>query len=141
MLATENKNNAKMLSMENFGDWLVEELEKRGWSQSDLVKTAGISRGTLSNIISGTRGVGSDSLVAIAEALKISPITIFRKAGLLPSGPADEVKFEDWKYLLNKLPPAEQEEVRQIIEMKIDRRQKAEQTSRSSKFKDGKVKK
>jgi len=93
-----------------------------------LVKNAGISRGTLSNIISGTRGVGIDSLLAIAQAFNISPVTIFRKAGVLPEG-GENTSFEDWQFLLNQLPPDEQEEVRKIIEMKIERRQKAEQAA------------
>lgn len=140
MFATENTLNARMLSMENFGSWLLAELEKRDWSQSDLVKTAGISRGTLSNIISGTRGVGNESMIAIAHALKMSPVTIFRKAGLLPEG-GDDTNFEDWQYLINKLPTEEQEEVRKIIEMKIERRQKEDRSARASSFTTGKVKK
>lgn len=141
MLATENKLNAKILSMENFGGWLLEEIEKRGLSQSDLVRMAGISRGTLSNIISGTRGVGNESMVAIANALKISPITIFRKAGLLPDDKNSEASFDDWQHILSQLTKDEQEEIRQIVELKIERRQKAEKTERAANFKQSKVKK
>jgi transcriptional regulator with XRE-family HTH domain len=140
MISKENNKCDKMLSMENFGDWLLQELEKRDWSQSDLVKNAGISRGTLSNIISGNRGVGFDSLLAIAHAFKISPISIFRKAGILPEG-GDEASFADYNHLLSQLTTEEQEEIRQIMEMKIERRQKAEQSARSAKFKPGKVNK
>jgi len=141
MLATEYKTNAKMLSMENFGEWLIQEIDKRGWTQSDLVRLSGISRGTLSNIISGTRGVGNDSMVAIAHALKISPVTIFRKAGLLPPDTSEKVSFEDWQYIISQLTPDEQEEIRQIVELKIERRQKAEKSERAKNFKSGKVKK
>jgi transcriptional regulator with XRE-family HTH domain len=112
-----------MLSVENIGDWLLKELEKRGWSQSDLVKESGISRGTLSNIISGTRGVGPESLVAISQALNISPVTVFRKAGLLPEG-GEETAFSDWKFLLDQLPQDEQDELRQIALVKIEKRKK-----------------
>lgn len=74
-----------MLSMENFSEWLLKELEKRNWSQSDLVKAAGVSRGTLSNIISGNRGIGEKSLTAIAHALKLPVDLVFEKAKLLPT--------------------------------------------------------
>jgi transcriptional regulator with XRE-family HTH domain len=112
-----------MLSMENFGSWLLQELEKRNWSQSDLVRASGISRGTLSNIISGNRGIGEKSLIAIADALNISPITIFRKTGLLPPG-SESVTFEDWQFILSQLSPEDEAELRQIAEIKIERRKK-----------------
>jgi transcriptional regulator with XRE-family HTH domain len=131
MISLETNLCGKMLSMENFGDWLLKELESRNWSQSDLVKAAGISRGTLSNIISGTRGVGEKSLISIANALNISPITIFRKAGILPDS-EEGVAFDDWQHLLKKLSPEEQEEMRQIALMKIERNRKAEQPTRST---------
>lgn len=124
MYSTANRKYDRMFSMENFSDWLLNELEKRNWSQSDLVKKAGISRGTLSNIINGTRGVGEKSLIAIARAFSISPITVFRRAGLLPEGPENKVTFDDWLYLLEQLPVEDQEELRQIAEMKIERRKK-----------------
>ncbi len=120
--------------MENFGDWLLKELEHRNWSQSDLVKAAGISRGTLSNIISGTRGIGEKSLIAIANALNISPITLFRKAGLLPEA-GELVAFDDWQHLLAQLSHEEQEEMRQIAVMKIERNRKAEKSSRATNLK------
>lgn len=80
-----------------------------------------------------------ETLVALAQAFKISPVSIFRNAGLLPSGPGDDIKFDDWKYLLEKLTPDEREEMRQIFLMKIERRQKAEQAERAKKFKSKKA--
>ena len=130
MNSQENNLYGKMLSMENFGDWLLKEIEKRNWSQSDLVKAAGISRGTLSNIISGARGTGEKSLISIANALNISPITIFRKAGILPEV-EEQTSMDDWQNLLAQLSPEEQEEMRQIAVMKIERNRKAEKSSRT----------
>jgi len=126
----ENYFYGKMLSMENFGDWLIKEIENRNWSQSDLVKAAGISRGTLSNIISGTRGTGEKSLISIANALNISPITIFRKAGMLPEV-GEQSSMDDWQHVLDQLSPEEQEEIRQIAVLKIERNRKAEKSSRT----------
>jgi transcriptional regulator with XRE-family HTH domain len=126
--------------METFSDWLVEQMRQRNMSQQDLAQKSGITPAQVSRVISGQRGLGEKSLLALAHALKISPITIFRKAGLLPEG-GENASFEDWQFLLDQLPANEQEEIRQIIEMKIERRQKAEQATRSAKFKPGKVKK
>jgi len=124
MFSKEYIKGDKMLSVENFGQWILSELEKRNWSQSDLVRASGISRGTLSNIISGTRGVGQDSVIAIAHALKISPLTLFRQAGLLPSNNGGDVKLDDWEFLLKQMTPEDEAELRQIAEMKIERRKK-----------------
>lgn len=76
-----------------------------------------------------------ETLVALAQAFKISPVSIFRIAGLLPPGPDDKINLEDWQYLLGQLTPDEREEMRQIFVMKIERRQKAEQTERARNFK------
>ena len=122
-----------------FGEWIQVEREKRSWSQSDLSRYSGLHRAVISKIESGTKPM-PETLSALAQAFKISPITIFRIAGLLPEG-GDNAAFEDWQFLLNQLPPHEQEEVRKIVEMKIERRQKEDQSARSAGFKIGKVKK
>lgn len=70
--------------MGTFGKWLLTELENRNWSQSDLSKRSGLSRGTISNLINGTRGVGADSLLTIAKALNLPPEQIFEAANILP---------------------------------------------------------
>lgn len=110
--------------MENFSDWLRSELDKRNWSQSDLSRYSGISPTQIGRIFSGERSLGLESLVALAKALGISPITIMRKLGLLSNSGGEDVKFDDWEFLLNQMSPEDQEELRQIAEMKIDRRKK-----------------
>lgn len=70
--------------MDTFGEWLVAELDRQEISQSELSRLSGLSQGTISNIISGTRGRGPDSLSAIAKALKLPIERVYREAGLLP---------------------------------------------------------
>lgn len=53
-------------------------------SQSELARLANISKGTVSNLINGTSGIGQDSLIAVAHALKFPPELVFEKAGLFP---------------------------------------------------------
>lgn len=132
----------KMLSVMDmdFSDWLLQEMNKRGWSQADLARNSGLNRQSVSDYVNRRRtNPDPEALVSIAKGLKISPITIFRIAGLLPEG-GENASFEDWQFLLNQLPPEEQEEVRKIVEMKIERRQKEEQSARASNFKVGKAK-
>jgi transcriptional regulator with XRE-family HTH domain len=120
----------------NFIDWLLVEMSKREWSQAELARASGLTRQSVSDYINRRRtNPEPDALTAIAHALKISPITIFRKAGLLPAEDSEQVKIENWKYLLTQLTPDEQDEIKQFAEMKIDRRQKAEQAARAKNFK------
>lgn len=84
--------------MDNFGSWLVETLEVREITQSDLARMSGLSRGTISNIISGSRGRGPDSLRAIAKALRLPPEQIYRAAGILPQVPDVDEETEKIVY-------------------------------------------
>lgn len=118
----------------NFGEWLKNEREKREWSQSDLARFSGLHRQIINKTESGASEPALKTFLALAQAFKISPISIIRIAGLLPEG-GENASFEDWQYLLNQLPSDEQEEVRKIVEMKIERRQKEEQAARANKFK------
>jgi len=94
-----------MISMDNFGAWLINEIETRNWSQSSLARKAGISRGTLSNIISGARGRGPDTLKAISRALKLPHEQVFRAAGLLPPKPDTDPWIEEQAHKLTLIPP------------------------------------
>lgn len=73
--------------MENFGDWLLEQLRAKNMSQSDLARMAGLSKGTISNLINGTKGAGEDSLLAVARALNLPPDLVFEKANKFPPKP------------------------------------------------------
>ena len=118
-----------------FNEWLLEQMTERDWTQADLARASGLNRQSISDYINLRRpNPDPQALVAIAHGLNISPITVFRKAGLLPAGPADEIKFEDWKYLLDQMSPEDKAELRQIAEMKIERRKK-DQSLRSLKQK------
>lgn len=118
----------------DFSNWLFEQMNLRGWSQADLSRASGLNRQVISNYINIRRtNPEPDALIAIATAFKISPITVFRKAGLLPEG-GDQISFEDWQHLIAQLTEEEQEEMREIITMKIERRKKSEQAARAAKF-------
>jgi transcriptional regulator with XRE-family HTH domain len=76
--------------MEKFIPWLLEELNKRSWRPADLAHRAGLSTGSLSNVLSGNRNAGPDICNAVARALGEPEEKVFRLAGLLPPLPAEE---------------------------------------------------
>jgi transcriptional regulator with XRE-family HTH domain len=118
--------------MENFGTWLLFELEKRGLNQSDLSKLSGLSRGTLSNLVNGTRGFGPDSLAAIARALKLPAEEVFRAAGILPQVKEKSAQISKFDHLLETLSAEDIEDLYAVARAKVER---MEEKARAAKMK------
>jgi transcriptional regulator with XRE-family HTH domain len=66
--------------MVKFSEWLDTELEKKEWTRADLARHAHVRQSTISMVYSGNRNVGLKLANAIAAALKLQPITVFRAA-------------------------------------------------------------
>jgi transcriptional regulator with XRE-family HTH domain len=107
--------------MKNFDVWLLNVLQERKISQAELARLAGISKGTISNLIHGTAGVGPDSLSAISHALKLPPEIVFRAAGILPPERASEEIIEEIIHLTSDLPESERNEVLAYVRMRKER--------------------
>lgn len=62
---------------------MIRELrQKKGWTQTELARRAGVKQGVLSYIENGrTKHPRSDTLAAIASALGVSVERLIRKAG------------------------------------------------------------
>ncbi len=71
--------------MQNFSSWILEELDKRNMSQSDLARACNITTAQISRIVSGKQNAGKKSLTKFAQAFKLPLDYVFEKAGLLPS--------------------------------------------------------
>jgi transcriptional regulator with XRE-family HTH domain len=73
-----------------FASWLITELLRRGWTQSELARRSeGVSRPTISNILASGHEPSWDFCNSIAHGLGIPPGVVFREAGLL-TGPGLE---------------------------------------------------
>lgn len=121
-------------AQESFIKWLDKMEGERGWTDYRLSVETGLSSSVFSRARQGLLPKW-EALVRISKAFNISPITAFRKAGLLPEGNGEQVALEDWQHLLTQLTPDEEQEMREIVSMKIERRQKAEQAERAKNFK------
>jgi transcriptional regulator with XRE-family HTH domain len=73
-----------------FINWLTEEVNQRGWSNSELSRRSGMATSTISMIFSEQSKPGWDFCLAIATAFGEPPEKVFRLAGLLPSLPGSE---------------------------------------------------
>jgi len=99
----------------------------------ELARKLHLSHPTITELVTYGKKPSFDTCIALSDWLGQSPILTLREAGLLPEGTSDTVRFEDWEFLLNQLPPEEQEELRQIAELKIERRRKAEAQAAAAK--------
>lgn len=116
MISKEYTKYGIMLSVENtFGEWLQGQLNERGMSQSQLAKLANLSRGTISNIINGNRGIGEDSLTSIARALRLPAEDVFRRAGILPPARDDDPIAKEAAHLISLLPDERKQQVLDYI--------------------------
>jgi transcriptional regulator with XRE-family HTH domain len=106
-----------------FIEWLNELENAKGYSDYEVAKQGGFSHSVLSRARAGIPP-GWEVCAKIADVFGVSPVTAFRKAGLLPPGTDGEISFEDWKHLISQLEPEDEEEVREIAERKILRRKK-----------------
>ena len=74
-----------MARMENrFSEWLVGQLQDRGWSQRELARRAEISHTTVSDVLGNVRRPTWDFCASIAGALGENPDAVFVLAGLKP---------------------------------------------------------
>lgn len=93
------------------GEWLAEEIQRAGISQADVARKSGVSPAHITKVLKGERGLGENSLRAIAEALKIPPEQAFRDVGFLPPVPAKTEQSEQLLYLFNQLDPDKKQDL------------------------------
>lgn len=107
------------MKKESFRQWLIQERERQGWSQSDLARAAQLKRGVIHKTEHGMTRPRLATFLALSRALGYSPLFLLRKAGLLPPVTGNPIDFEDWKFMLEQLTKAELAEVREIVVKKI----------------------
>lgn len=111
--------------MEDFVTWLTGELNKRGWSNSELARRAGVTHTAISMVINKRNNPGPDMCVGIARAFKIPPELVFRYAGLLPSV-ADGIEGQALQLYdrFKNLSPQAREDVIQYVTFRYQQEQK-----------------
>ena len=85
-----------------FVEWLQAELDDRNWSQADLAKKTNTATGTISRIMTTSRGPGIDFCKAVAAAFNLPQETVFRAAGLLDPKPDADPELAEWKHIFSQ---------------------------------------
>jgi len=107
--------------MDKYGEWILQELEARGWKQADLARAAHLDSAVISNLITGNRNPGIETCTAIARAFHYPPEMVFRIAGLLPKAAEPSAVYEVLAYRLAELTPEQTNEVLLFIEFILER--------------------
>jgi transcriptional regulator with XRE-family HTH domain len=118
-----------------FLTWVTAELEKRGWSYSELARQTGeFSPSAIARVINEERGVTYPFCMGIAHAFNMRPEPVLRRAGLLPALPGldNDAAIDRTMEVMRQLTPAERAEVLEYALWRYEREQ-AEQ-KRASKM-------
>jgi transcriptional regulator with XRE-family HTH domain len=91
---------------QTFQDWLGREVAWRGWTFQELGRQAKLSSAAISRVMTGVRLPTWDFCLAISRALDTPPVSVFRRAGLLPWVPESRwARIEEIADFLRDLPP------------------------------------
>jgi transcriptional regulator with XRE-family HTH domain len=101
-----------------FVTWLIDEMEKRDWSNSTLARNAGLVPSAVSQVVSGDRSPGYKFCIKIAKPLELPPETVLRKADLLPRLPSprevSDSTIQDMVDIIRNLPEDSQRDLLEI---------------------------
>lgn len=90
-----------------FSEWLQTEMDKRGWSQSDLARSSDLNRAVINKLLNGKSHPQPTTLEAISRALKIPIEIAYRAAGLLPNNTDNDEIIEEAIYVLKNIQSAQ----------------------------------
>lgn len=109
---------------DSFAEWLQRGMDVRGWSQAELARRSGVTRGAINGVMTGARGPGAELCNAIAHAFGLPPETVFRAAGLLPPASAVTVDKQEVDYKYDQLTPEDRATVLALIDALIEKQRK-----------------
>jgi transcriptional regulator with XRE-family HTH domain len=104
----------------NFGKWLENQLEERGFTQSELARRARLTQSSISLVISGARQPGPDLVSAVARGLKLPPEQVYRAAGLLPPARDADPLTEEGIHILGQLEGEDKEEAIRQLRLRLE---------------------
>ena len=78
------------MSTDEFAEWLFNELDRRGWSYSELARRGNFAHSSISQIVNEGRQPGLKVALGIARAFGVPHYEVLRQAGLLPPLPGGE---------------------------------------------------
>jgi transcriptional regulator with XRE-family HTH domain len=96
---------------------------RRGWSQADLAKEAGVSTGTIGTIEAENRMPYIQTLRKIADALGVSVESILRETGEIAEEKQEDETLTRMLELARKMPERRRREALRILEVIAEERE------------------
>lgn len=81
-----------------FGTWILRELDRRGWSQSEAARRGGISSTSISMVISGKMNPEIKFYRGVSRAFNLPLEDVLRQAGVLPAEPPLTINDRRMRY-------------------------------------------
>jgi transcriptional regulator with XRE-family HTH domain len=106
--------------MNEFSEWLTQELESRKLGISDLARIAHVTRGAIGNVLRGERNPGPELCTAIARGLHLPQEEVFRRAGLLLSAPVEDIEIAELDHIARQLDDENKNELIRYARMKLE---------------------
>lgn len=116
-----------------FSEWLQGEMDKRGWSQSDLARSAELNRAVINKLLNGKSHPQPTTLEAISRALKIPIEITYRAAGLLPAAPDTDETIEEAIHVLRNIQSAQRKATAIVLLKALINEEENEQRENKSK--------
>jgi transcriptional regulator with XRE-family HTH domain len=107
--------------MSDFSEWIAEQINERGWKKSELAKRSGLDRSYTYQIIAGNKRPGAVACRAIARALDVPEVIVFRQISYLTEDPVLDPSIENFIAILSQLSNDDQAELLEIAKLKLDR--------------------
>jgi len=102
----------------DFGAWIREQREKLNFSQGGVADKVGVDRQTIYRIEAGQSGTKRDTVIAIAEALRLNVDEALIRSGFATA--AYDVMDPGFFSGLEKLSPEHRQAVRRAMQAMID---------------------
>ena len=102
----------------DFSEWLVAELDQRGWSRSEAARRGDISSSMFDKVINGYAKPGKKFLDGLAQAFEMPPIVLYRKAGLLEPEPDKSELVEQIMQEVHQMDESGQQEFLAYVRMR-----------------------
>lgn len=114
--------------MNAFANWLTDQMKMMGWSQAELARRTGLTRQAINYYLAGkSKEPDRDSLYKIARAFKLSPVIVFRAAGMIPPDPQSDEFTEKIQGILDSyIDPATKQKALEYLEYLAVQEEKAE---------------
>lgn len=116
-----------------FSEWLQTEMNKRGWSQSDLARSADLNRAVINKLLNGKSHPQPTTLEAISRALRMPIEITYRAAGLLPAAPDTDETIEEAIHVLRNIQSAQRKATAIVLLKALITEEENEQRENKSK--------